>query len=67
MGIKVYHGVAVDFEKSTIGSDIPIRRVLLKSVDEAIGPDISTKIVCDATGFSRKLSGKFKKKEFFEG
>jgi flavin-dependent dehydrogenase len=38
-------------------------RVVLKDSSRSIGTHVNTKLVCDATGFSRKLTSKFGKKE----
>ncbi|KAF8904930.1 hypothetical protein CPB85DRAFT_1225100, partial [Mucidula mucida] len=67
LGINVYHGVALSISKP----DIPVRpfsapKVLLKDSSNTIGTSIDARLVCDASGFSRRLTGKFAPREKFE-
>jgi flavin-dependent dehydrogenase len=52
--------------RRTTGSFKP-PRVALKDSSQSTGTSVSAKLVCDATGFSRKLTSKFGNKEKFEG
>ncbi|KAJ3727062.1 hypothetical protein C8R42DRAFT_400595 [Lentinula raphanica] len=76
IGINVYHGVEVDFsipqeeEKSTQESHthrFTAPQVKLKDFPNRGGTEVDAKLVCDASGFSRKLTSKFGKKETFDG
>lgn len=42
-------------------------RVLLKDFSGTLGPEVNARLVVDATGFSRKLTSKFGKRESFAG
>jgi hypothetical protein len=78
IGVNVYHGVAVDFEIPEGGSitsnldDHPsfasftTPKVILKDSSNSIGTDIDARIVCDASGFSRRLTSKFGTREKFD-
>ncbi|KAJ7167247.1 hypothetical protein C8R43DRAFT_169369 [Mycena crocata] len=58
-------------ELSISGIDIPVRsftapKVLLKDSTNTIGTSVTARLVCDASGFSRRLTGKFGGREKFE-
>ncbi|KAF8903380.1 hypothetical protein CPB85DRAFT_1024537 [Mucidula mucida] len=58
-------------ELSISKPDIPVRpfsapKVLLKDSSNTIGTSIDARLVCDASGFSRRLTGKFAPREKFE-
>jgi hypothetical protein len=42
-------------------------RVELKDSSRLIDGQVNAKLVCDATGFAKKLTSKFRKKEAFGG
>src|ERR1700735_1273764 len=42
-------------------------RVVLKDSSQSIGTKVSARMVCDATGFSRRLTSKFGNKEKYNG
>jgi flavin-dependent dehydrogenase len=71
IGIHVYHGVGVDFEIE--GQEIsPSKLFSPPQVKLANFPvsgvtQVDTRLVCDALGFSRRLTSKFGKKEQFAG
>ncbi|KAJ7773176.1 hypothetical protein B0H16DRAFT_1714076 [Mycena metata] len=67
LGVNVYHGVGVDFEiseQSTVGSSTPFSspKVLLNDSSNTLGPSVRARMVCDASGFSRRLTAKFGEK-----
>ncbi|KAJ4483723.1 hypothetical protein J3R30DRAFT_3402361 [Lentinula aciculospora] len=76
IGINVYHGVEAEFqiaEKYQVSESqedthcVKTPQVKLKNFPKPGGTDVNAKLVCDASGFSRKLTSKFGKKELFEG
>ncbi|KAJ3999330.1 hypothetical protein F5050DRAFT_1738332 [Lentinula boryana] len=78
IGINVYHGVEVDFEVSdkdqgsspevsTLNAHFTAPQVKLKNFPKPGGTEVDAKLVCDASGFSRKLTSKFGNKETFDG
>ncbi|KAF7370982.1 hypothetical protein MSAN_00732400 [Mycena sanguinolenta] len=72
IGINVYHGVSVDFEVSdgsNMAQDAPFTspKVILNDSSKSIGNIIDARIVCDASGFSRRLTSKFGPREKFDG
>ncbi|KAJ6485752.1 hypothetical protein C8R45DRAFT_870044 [Mycena sanguinolenta] len=72
IGINVYHGVSVDFEIPD-GSITPqdasstTPKVILNDSSKSIGNRITARFVCDASGFSRRLTSKFGPREKFDG
>ncbi|KAJ7807294.1 hypothetical protein B0H14DRAFT_3152581 [Mycena olivaceomarginata] len=79
LGVNVYHGVGVDFEipeggsvTSTLDDDkrpsasFTTPKVILKDSSNSIGTSIDARMVCDASGFSRRLTSKFGARERFE-
>ncbi|KAJ7797506.1 hypothetical protein B0H14DRAFT_3493649 [Mycena olivaceomarginata] len=78
IGVNVYHGVAVDFEIPEGGSitsnldeypsfaSFTTPKVILKDSSNSIGTDIDARMVCDASGFSRRLTSKFGVREMFD-
>ncbi|KAF8196879.1 hypothetical protein K438DRAFT_1433672, partial [Mycena galopus ATCC 62051] len=76
IGINVYHGVAVDFEipvggsitnKSEVPRPFTTPKVILNDSSKSIGTSVDARMVCDASGFSRRLTSKFGAREKFEG
>ncbi|KAJ6485749.1 hypothetical protein C8R45DRAFT_1098516 [Mycena sanguinolenta] len=72
IGINVYHAVSVDFEIPD-GSITPqdasftTPKVILNDSSKSIGSTIDARMVCDASGFSRRLTSKFGPREKFDG
>ncbi|KAJ6588804.1 hypothetical protein B0H19DRAFT_1101209 [Mycena capillaripes] len=57
---------------TTIPGDIPVTsfsapKVILKDSSNAIGTSVDARLVCDASGFSRRLTSKFGAREKFDG
>ncbi|KFY33105.1 hypothetical protein V495_08428 [Pseudogymnoascus sp. VKM F-4514 (FW-929)] len=81
IGINVYHNVGTDFqvmpgdasaisanhENGTAMNPFMAPRVLLEDASHSLGTTVKAKLVCDATGFSRRLTSKFGKREMFKG
>ncbi|KAJ7870448.1 hypothetical protein B0H13DRAFT_2556313 [Mycena leptocephala] len=82
IGINVYHGISVDFEMpvdcsltkglnevslDTVARPFTTPKVILKDSSHSIGTTVDARLVCDASGFSRRLTSKFGAREKFEG
>ncbi|KAK7039560.1 hypothetical protein R3P38DRAFT_3181303 [Favolaschia claudopus] len=83
LGINVYHGVSIDFDVSTVADPLAdslskvnlnaeprpfsAPKVLLKDPSNTIGTTVDARLVCDASGFSRRLTSKFGGREKFSG
>ncbi|KAJ3813166.1 hypothetical protein F5876DRAFT_35768 [Lentinula aff. lateritia] len=72
IGINVYHGVEVDFDPSVnvfqkSAHQFKTPQVKLKNFPKPGVTDVDARIVCDASGFSRKLTSKFGNKELLDG
>ncbi|OBT60404.1 hypothetical protein VE03_10156 [Pseudogymnoascus sp. 23342-1-I1] len=62
------NGVAApNHEGGTSKNHFMAPRVLLNDASHSIGTSVKAKLVCDATGFSRRLTSKFGKREMLEG
>ncbi|KAF8190334.1 hypothetical protein K438DRAFT_1971211 [Mycena galopus ATCC 62051] len=79
IGINVYHGVSVDFMvqpsdfeipaggcTATNTEDIIAPKIILKDSSNSIGTSMDARLVCDASGFSRRLTSKFGAREKFD-
>ncbi|KAF8198207.1 hypothetical protein K438DRAFT_1966946 [Mycena galopus ATCC 62051] len=77
LGVNVYYGVGVDFDisatnQSAADPDIPTRpfgapKVILEDSSNTLGHSVSARMVCDASGFSRRLTAKYGARENLDG
>jgi flavin-dependent dehydrogenase len=81
LGVRVYHGVGVDYEVE-VPADAPptdsvVREILLKDSGKSLGissedgevaeSKIEARYVCDASGFACRITSKVGQKETFDG